>query len=297
MKKFPLLTAFAMAAAMGYAGVASAQVADSARKDSSTTRNRNPMPAQTQSPASMGQTARAPGAISDSAIIAMLQLSHTQEIAAADLALSRSSNDRVKAFAEKLKTDHGDALQELQAYADRMKGGQAGGVGAGVGMRDSARVGRDNNVTGRRDSTTPMVSGNDSMSTRRVDSVSSRRDSAMANPNSPMVQADKPKPDSAMAGRRDSSVSNMPQDASKRPGGEPDVTFDNLQGLTGHEFDHGFISLQVSHHETEINHLRNDIIPMIKDSGLKALVQRELPTLGNHLREARELANYLKTVQ
>jgi hypothetical protein len=55
------------------------------------------------------------------------------------------------------------------------------------------------------------------------------------------------------------------------------------------------VRLQVQHHETEISHLRNDVIPMIKNSDLKALVQGELPGLGRHLTSARELEAYLKT--
>jgi predicted outer membrane protein len=241
MKKIVTISALALAAAFSVASGASAQVADSAKKDSAAAR---PSPQQNRPDAN-----RPVGAISDSAIIAMLQLSHTQEIAAAELAVTRAQSPRVKQFAEKLKTEHGVALQELQAYAEKLRGG----VGAGVVSPDSARSGRDNNVTGRPDSITA-----------KPDRVPPVRDSAVAAPPPPAGQ-------------------------------QPDVDFDNLPGLSGHEFDHGFVRLQVKHHQTEIERLRNDVIPMIKDSGLKVIVQRELPKLGAHLREAQELEAHLKT--
>jgi predicted outer membrane protein len=104
-------------------------------------------------------------------------------------------------------------------------------------------------------------------------------------------------PDSAKAGRDPNANVGRPDSAiaEPKPGNQPAVSFENIQALSGHEFDHGFVRLQVQHHETEINHLRNDVIPMIKDSDLKALVQGELPALGRHLTTARELEAFLKT--
>jgi predicted outer membrane protein len=87
----------------------------------------------------------------------------------------------------------------------------------------------------------------------------------------------------------------LPDSTAKKPAEAPVATPDSTRGVVGHEFDHGFIRGQVQHHETEINHLRNDVIPMIKDSNLKALVQRELPIMGRHLTMARELEAFLKT--
>lgn len=249
MKKLSLLaaSAFAAAALALLPDGASAQVTDTTKKDTVVVRP-VPTPTETASP-----TAR-PAAISDSAIIAMLQLSHTQEIAAAEMAAQQAQSPRVKRFAETLKTDHGKALQELEAYALRMQSTDRG-MPSGV---------RDPSATGRRDSA--MV----------------RPDSAMASDSAKVGRE-------PGTGRRDSVVPEQ------KPAERPEVRIDNVQGLSGHEFDHGFVRLQVQHHETEINHLRNDVIPMIKDSGLKSLVQRQLPILGRHLTEARELEGVLKT--
>jgi predicted outer membrane protein len=256
MKKHPFFAACALAAALVLMpDGAAAQVPDSAKKDTSAVR---PVPPPTPTPNRPDAAARPAGAISDSAIIAMLQLSHTQQIAAAELASQRATSDRVKRFAETLKTDHGKALQELDAFAQRMQA-------ANQGMPSG--VGRDNNVTGRRDSAV------------------AKPDSSAMTPDSAKVGRD----NNAIVGRRDSAVPEQ------KPEGRPDVTFDNISGLTGHEFEHGFVRLQVQHHETEINHLRNDVIPMIKDSDLKALVQGQLPILGRHLTQARELEAFLKT--
>ena len=219
MKKYLLFAACSLAAALILApDQATAQVADTAKKDTSAARPVSP-PAQDRS-----QAARPAGAISDSAIIAMLQVSHTQQIAAADEALQRASSDRVKRFAETLKTDHTKALAELEQFSQRMGAGMPGAV--------------------KTDSTAKV-----------------------------------PGPDST----------------AQKPAEAPATPADSGQGVTGHEFDHGFVRLQVEHHETEINHLRNDVIPMIKDSDLKSLVQRELPILGRHLATARELEGFLKT--
>jgi putative membrane protein len=218
MKKLLLLAACSLAAVLVLVpDEAMAQVADSAKKDTSAAR---PAPPPTQE----RPAARPAGPISDSAIIAMLQVSHAQQIAAADEALQRAQSDRVKRFAETLKNDHTKALAELEQFSQRMGAGMPGAV--------------------------------------KIDSV-----------------AKVPGPDSA----------------AQKPAEQPPVRADSGQGVTGHEFDHGFVRLQVEHHETEINHLRNDVIPMIKDSGLKALVQRQLPILGRHLATARELEGFLKT--
>jgi predicted outer membrane protein len=258
MKKHLLLAACSLAAALVLMpDEVSAQVADSTKKDTSAVR---PAPPPTQNRPDANAAARPAGSISDSAIIAMLQLSHTQQIAAAELAGQRAQSDRVKQFAETLKNDHGKALQELEAFASRL---QAGDTKEGM----PSGVGRDNNVTGRRDSA--MV----------------KPDSSAMTPDSAKMGRD----NNANVGRRDSVA------AQPKPEGQPDVSFENISGLSGHEFDHGFVRLQVQHHETEINHLRNDVIPMIKNSDLKALVQGQLPILGRHLTTARELEGVLKT--
>lgn len=251
MKKLSLFAALSVTAAALtlMPDRASAQVTDTTKKDTAAVR---PAPAPTQNPT---QAIGPAGAISDSAIIAMLQLSHTQQIAAAELAAQRAQSPRVKRFAEALKNDHGKALQELAAYAQRM---HASHRGMPSGVRDPSAIGR--------------------------------RDSALVRPDSGAMMSDSAKVGrEPNHGRRDSIV------ADQKPAELPEVSVDNVQGLTGHEFDHGFVRLQVQYHETEINHLRNDVIPMIRDSGLKALVQRELPILGRHLTEARELEAVLKT--
>ncbi len=260
MHKKLLIAACSMAAALVLLpDTAAAQVADSAKKDTATAAA--PMPAATPAPA-VNAAASSKAAISDSAIIAMLQLGHTQQIAAAELAISRSGSDRVKRFAEELKTDHGTALAKLQEFAGRMQAREKG-MSSGI-PGDSARTGRDNNVTGRRDSM-PRDSA-------RVAGQPPRHDQMVHKPGTP-----------------DSAVVTAPA------GAKPEVTLDNVSSLSGHEFDHGFVRLQAEHHETEINHLRNDVIPMIKNSDLKALVQAELTVLGKHLRDARELEAFLKT--
>lgn len=252
MKKLSLLAAcaFAAAALALLTDRASAQATDTTKKDTAAVR-----PAPTPTETANG-TARPAGAISDSAIIAMLQLSHAQEIAAAEMAAQRAQSPRVKRFAETLKTDHGKALQDLDAYAQRMQTTASRGMPSGV--RDPSAVGR--------------------------------RDSAMVRPDSGTMLSDSAKVGREPGtGRRDSVVTEQ------KPAERPEVSFDNIQGLTGHEFDHGFVRLQVQHHQTEINHLRNDVIPMIRDSGLKSLVQGQLPILGRRLTEARELEAVLKT--
>ena len=132
MKKHSLLAACAIAAAMVLMpDRASGQIPDTTKKDTSAVR---PTPTSTQNRPDAQPGVRPAGAISDSAIIAMLQLSHTQQIAAAEIASQRAQSDRVKRFAETLKTEHGKALQELEAFAARMqadpsKQGMPSGVG------------------------------------------------------------------------------------------------------------------------------------------------------------------------
>jgi predicted outer membrane protein len=281
MKKSLFLPACALAAALAFVTSSlTAQATDSSHAKQSTGVTR-PSTTTTTATATTGPAA----AISDSAIIAMLELSDQQEIAAAELASTHAKSDRVKQYAERLHTDHTKSLQELQRYAERMRGGASAGLSSGV-PPDSTKVGvtvrsdttrvtiRDSvNVTTRRDSSYVR---HDSVAVR--DTTATRRDSASSGRDM-----------SVMSGRRDSSVVGV-------AGGQPNPGFSNLQTLSGHEFDHGFIELEVQGHQDEISKLRNDFIPMIKDSGLKTLVQGMLPTLGSHLREAQELQRYLKTV-
>lgn len=323
MKKRFLLPACALAAALTLPGALSAQVTDTSKSPTSPLVTRPVIPA-------AGQTR----VMTDSAIVAMLQVSHNQEIATAELAQNKAESNRVKRFAETLKTDHSKALQELQNYAGRMSNGASGmGMPSGIrdtarGRMDSTRTGRDNSaMNGRRDPSS--IVGNDTAAVR--DSSTSGRDmSAMAGrrDSSRMVQSELPPGkdsvgmrhdsvmtgrDSTLAGRRDTSMAGRIVRDSAQPGrqsgvtggvtgqqayppgnaGDPDLV--RLQSLSGREFDNHFIQLQVDHHQEEINHLRNDIIPLIKDSGLKALVQRQLPIMGAHLREAQAIEAYLKT--
>jgi predicted outer membrane protein len=259
MKKTFFISACTLAAALAFSATSgSAQVPE--KKDSVPVKKDsvpavNP-PAQ-EKRAELG--AKPAGAISDSAIIAMLQVAHTQEIAAADLALSKSQSEQVKKFAEELKAEHGKALEELQQFADRMKNDQAGqGMPSGM-VKDTATPRRDSAQAGRPDSAyAPPV-----------------KPPEVGVPNKPEVN---------------------PEGQPAKPEGQPGVSFENLSSLSGHEFDHGFVRLQVQEHEAQISKLRNDVIPMIKDSDLKVLVQRQLPVLGRHLTEARELEQHLKTI-
>ena len=243
MKKHILLAACSLIAALALVpNEATAQVADTAKKDTSAARPVAP-PTQERT-----QTARPAGPITDSAIIAMLQVSHTEQIAAAEEALARASSERVKRFAETLKNDHTKALAELEQFSQQM----------GAGMPSAVKT-----------DSVAKVAAPDSMVQKPADSLSQR-------------------PADSLAQKPADSLAQKPVDG-------PASRADSSQGVAGHEFDHGFVRLQVEHHETEINHLRNDVIPMIKDSGLKALVQRQLPILGRHLTTARELEGFLKT--
>ncbi|MEO8201032.1 MAG: DUF4142 domain-containing protein [Gemmatimonadota bacterium] len=266
--------------------------------------------------------------MTDSAIIALLRKSHTDEIAAGGLAATKGTSERVRKYGEELKTDHTKALQELEAYVQRMnpRGSSANGIGSGIVgdstmKRDGSNTGRDNSaMSGRRDSmsivgrdTSPV---RDSASTGRdPNAVAGRRDSSR------MVQSELPpgkdsvgaRHDSVLAGRDTMLVGTMSRD-SVHPSRENGVTasvggqqgypagqdssargLESLQSLSGAEFDQAFIHLEVEHHQEELSHLRSNVIPLIRDSGLRSLVQGSLTAMGKHLRDGQAVEQYLKT--
>jgi len=313
MKQLTIFTTAALTATLVAlpAGL-TAQVTDTTR-----------VPAPTTSAPRPQAVAAATGVVSDSSIIAMLKKAHSEEIAAADLAATKATSERVKKYGEELKNDHAKALQELEAYAQRMAAGgsSSSGMASGMTPTDSARTGRDNSaMSGRRDSTS--IVGRDSAPVR--DSTSTGRDpSAMAGrrDSSRMVQSDLPpgkdsigiRRDSVMTGRDTTLSGRMTRDSINparqsgmtspvggqqgyaAPPSDPGAGLQNLQSLSGKEFDQQFIQQEVAQHQEEINHLRNDVIPLIKDSGLRSLVQGSLTTMGKHLRDGQAIEQYLKT--
>lgn len=192
--------------------------------------------------------------VSDTVIVQQLMEANQKEIAAADVAIQHAESGSVKDYANTLKVDHTRALQQLQEYAQR-HGGMAAGVAGKDYPSDSARTGRDNNRMDQdrvaNDSAQPM-----------------NRDTTRMNNNVPMPTMDSARADAAQAGN--------PQDQ-------------DFAGKTGKEFDEAFVQNMIAEHQKMISHLRENVIPVIKDSDLKNMVQGMLPTLGNHLRQGQQV--------
>lgn len=76
----------------------------------------------------------------------------------------------------------------------------------------------------------------------------------------------------------------MPKDSAVAPVAPADPSAP-WAGKTGKEFDKAWVQALEDKHEEAVKNLRENIIPQIQDSDLKALVQGFLPIMGNHLRD------------
>ncbi len=175
--------------------------------------------------------------LSDSAVIAMLQVANTQQVAAADLAISNSNSEEVKEFARTLKSDHQAALDQLDALSRQLAGNPSPDSGMAAGMpADSAR---------------------------------------------PMTKDDQP-------------GDMTPPDADANVHADAGAGFmSSLEALKGHEFDHGFVRLEINEHKKEIEHLQNEVLPKIENPELKQAIEASIPKLQDHLRQAVELEKML----
>ena len=173
--------------------------------------------------------------LSDSAVIAMLQVANTQQVAAADLAISNSNSEEVREFARTLKSDHQAVLDQLDAIASQLAGNSLPDSGMAAGMpSDSAQ---------------------------------------------PMTKDDE---------HRDITHPVTPANADASTG-----VMSSLEALKGHEFDHGFVRLEINEHKKEIEHLQNDVLPRIENPELKQAIEASIPKLQDHLQKAVELEKML----
>lgn len=174
--------------------------------------------------------------LTDSAVIAMLQIANTQQVAAADLAIQNAENEQVRAFARDLKAGHQASQTQLESIAARLGGGNQIDRGMAAGIP--------------------------------ADSV--KADSAYQDPTQQKKaeRTDKPAPG--------------------------DVSFlASLEALEGHEFDHGFVRLEIDNHEKTIQKLQTEIIPGVEDAELKSTLTAMVPELQAHLQTAVELEKTL----
>lgn len=190
--------------------------------------------------------------LSDSAVIAMLQVANTQQVAAADLAIQNSSSEEVKAFARALKSDHQAALDELNTLSSQLAANPSADRGMAAGMADSTR---------------PAANPDE----RKKDVTQA---GAMKNPADKADKADKAKD---AYGHADANVGFM----------------SSLKALKGHEFDHGFVRLQINEHKREIEHLQNEVLPKVQNPALKQAIQSTIPKLQDHLQKAVDLEKML----
>lgn len=84
------------------------------------------------------------------------------------------------------------------------------------------------------------------------------------------------------------------QETKNQPVTEPTNEPAPFAGKTGKEFDQAWVGAMVSEHEAAVRNLRENIIPQIQNSDLKAIVQGFLPVMGTHLRDAQQLQAQLK---
>lgn len=68
----------------------------------------------------------------------------------------------------------------------------------------------------------------------------------------------------------------------------------SLNNLSGEQFDHAFVRMQVTHHKKDLNQFRREVKNSM-DSDLREFATSNLPTLEQHLQKAQTLASQTGT--
>lgn len=66
-----------------------------------------------------------------------------------------------------------------------------------------------------------------------------------------------------------------------------------LQNKTGTDYDKAFISHEIDDHQKDIDELKNDLLPKAQSPDVKALIQKTLPVMQQHLDRAKQIEQQL----
>jgi len=260
-----------------YAAVAAAQ---------DTTKAQNPYQNQSQSKDSSGyqsgyRSGRMNEPQTDEALVMKIHRDNKTEIKVGQLAQQKASSAKAKQFAARVVRDHQAADQKLNAIANQV--GIDVTQGAWNDTSAMGQYGRDHDAYGRHqygDST----QRNDS--TYRNQGEMGRRDTTQRSDTAGGYAQGRMHQDT-LNGQY--GHNQMGQDSTKQDGQrEHAQAIEQLNTLTGAEFDRAFANLMVQDHEKAIAMLER-AQTHVQNAQLRSFIKSTLPTLRQHLATAKSL--------
>jgi len=67
----------------------------------------------------------------------------------------------------------------------------------------------------------------------------------------------------------------------------------DLQSKSGAEFDHAFVQHQIQDHQTNIDRIRNEMLPAVQDQQIKAYLQKTVTAMEGHLAALRKVGQQI----
>ena len=196
------------------------------------------------------------------------------EVAMAHLGMSKASNPALKSYSQRLANDHSTANAKLESIADKNGIAVMGGADAHAGVltaSDSAQAGHGSLASTPTDRTNADRNNKGNQA-----ALSGTAESAV---HSSAAQASGTQVGSAVH-------SSTTVDSSESVHGSMDS---HLSGLSGSDFDRAFAKQMVDDHERTIAKFES-AQTQVTDTELRGFIASTLPTLRQHLEQARALA-------
>jgi len=198
------------------------------------------------------------------------------ERAMAQLALEQAFSTDVKAYAQQMLQDHTQANKELEALREKTTSTATSGDRTQMRTRSTTASGNTN---------------------RRLESVDYRTDTTGS--ESGLGTAASPAVGSRMGMTEPTGdpAPGMGSDAYKAYGQlseKHQVSINRMKSLSGSQFDQEYLAAQLTNHEQAI-YLYEQQVSNGKDTRLREYARKQLPSLRNHLQQARRISDVLKS--
>jgi putative membrane protein len=191
------------------------------------------------------------------------------EVKMGRMAADKASNADVKAFGQRMVDDHSRANTELMALASQ-KGVTLPGA-SDMAMTDQS----SSNVS----NTTAQSSNQQSSSTSSTSGQQSSTSPTTAQPSST---------DTAAAAQRHARVETNTGETLK-----DQENTNKMMGLSGDAFDREYMNMMVKDHEKAVKDFEK-VSTKAKDPDVRAFAAKTLPTLREHLQQARDIQSRVK---
>jgi putative membrane protein len=224
-----------------------------------------------------------------------------REIALSQLALERATNPQVKAFAQKMVSDHSMAGHEFMAVAS---GGALTTDSSSLAASTSERAsssGSDVNTSSRKTTSGSDTSGSTAsgVATRGTDatghtaSSSRERDTASATNASGTNRSSASASGTSADRTRSTASAGMDHNSATMTDMKNDRAYKKLMDKNGEDFDKAYMKTMVEEHENAVDMLEDLVKDDDRNAQLRAFANKTLPNLRAHLSEAKEIEKSL----